>query len=1077
MLKFKIFKPIKFSFIILIFINNIYSEIDKPFNYVNLTGDFNNWNQADPNYVMEYIGDGVYEIVKPFYPGVYKFKFNIDKSWAKNFGSGDTPFSLKENGNDIKFTIDSPGFYKFNFYSKFNSYSIRKTEPKSILAYIKAKKFYYFNEEIELDGSESVYPKDLKVIFEWKEDKSNREKVINSKNVNKKILKFKLNIPGRYKYELTISAGKVKSVYSVEFEYVNCYSLISELTSSDSSDYKTFLEYQGNGIYEKILKPNKTERYIFRIVKNFKDYVTDEFSKELKSGKTYLLRFDSSNEDFIIEPKNYAYFYFNPLDYPEIKEKIVSVAVAGNFNNWNTEKDFLIKQLDGSYQLYLPLEEGIYYYKFVVNGLQWLFDKKSDHSLKINDGFGGFNSGIYIGDKASDFGSIVKNGINWEAVEHLPNDMKYFNPIGGNLIEIKVRSLKDDIKKVNLVYFTGSNENIIKLSEKIERFGFDYYSGIISIKNISKELKYYFIFYDGGKEFYYGNNYNSEKKPLEEKNFFKSFIGVKFSTPDWAKGIVWYQIMLDRFRNGSKDNDPDCVIPWNWGWYKKYDCEKWDENRFYDKRYGFYGWDGVWGRLYGGDLQGLIEKLSYLKELGIEGIYLNPVFESPSHHKYDTSDYRHIDDNFGFKGDNKNLNESLEPSSWKWTKTDRLFLEFLNKVHSLGIKVIIDGVFNHSGDSFWAFLDVKKNLEKSIYKDWYIITSFNPLQYEGWGGFGGLPVYREDENGLVEPVKKHIFDITRRWMDPNNDGDPSDGIDGWRLDVPNEVNHNFWKEWRKLVKSINPNAYITGEIWENASFWLKGEHFDAVMNYEFAKIVYRFFINTEKPYKISASQFDKELKELLASYPMQVNLVMQNLLDSHDTDRILSGIKNPNRYYDAKNRLQDEDGKGYDESSPTERELKIFKLIQLFQFTFIGSPMIWYGTEVGMFGADDPNNRRPMWWQDLMPYDDKDFQINNEIFEHTKKMIKIRKENIALKLGSFNTLFIDDKNEIYGFTRNYMEEKIYVILNNSWDNQKIKIKIEDDKKELKDILSGKLYKIVNNYLNLEIQAKYGVILK
>jgi len=1025
-----------------------------PYKYVNLTGTFNNWNQADKNYIMKYIGDKTYEIVKLFYPGSYQFKFNMNKSWSINYGAGDKgPFSLKQNGDNIKFFADDLRFYKFTLYLSLKKYKIEKVTPKKPVAYVEYEPFYYVGDKIILDASKSLVREGKTAKFYWKQNKRNPVKISKSKRKKNKLI-ITAKKPGIYKYILEINDGIKGIPYKIKFEVVNRYSLVGDLTSNNSKAPETFLEYKGNKIYEKIISTDKSGVFNFKLIKNFKYNILDAFSFKLKKGKYYLFTYNERINDFSFEKKNFARFYFNPAKDSRVKGEVKTVAVAGSFNNWNTESHYLKKQPDGSFLLYLPLEEGLYYYKFVINGTQWLYDLNSPSELKANDGFGGFNSGIFVGDRAEDFGKPVKKSINWEAVEHSPDEMKYFNVLGKKLLEIKLRTIKNDADKVKIVYF-APRKHIAELSSKIKKFGFDYFSNILTIPADIKELKYYFILIDKGKKFYYADNYTG-KNPPSRRYYFKARLKLKFPTPDWAKGVVWYQIMVDRFRNGDKSNDPDCTIPWRWDWFKKYKCEKWDDKRFMDKRYGFYGWDGVWGRLYGGDLQGLMEKLDYLKDLGVGAIYLNPVFESPSHHKYDTADYRHIDDNFGFKGDNKNLKETLNPKTWKWTKTDKLFLKFLKKAHSMGLKVIIDGVFNHCGDRFWAFLDVKKRKKKSPYKDWFVITSWNPFQYEGWGGFGGLPVYKEDENGLVKGIRDHIFDITKRWMDPNGDGDPSDGIDGWRLDVPNEVNPNFWKKWRKLVKSINPDAYITGEIWENASFWLKGEHFDAVMNYEFAKIVYKFFINTKKEYKINAKEFDKALKDLLSSYPMQVNFVMQNLFDSHDTDRILSGIKNPNRHFDAKNRIQDS-GPNYDNSKPTAREIKIYKLIQLFQFTFVGSPMIYYGDEVGMWGADDPNNRKPL--------------------NHTKKIAKIRNQHSALKTGIFNTLVINNEKNIYGFTRSDENETLYIILNNSNKRQKITIKVDSKNKKLKDLLTGKTYKIKDKKLKLTLKPKYGVILK
>src|SRR5262249_19841818 len=377
-------------------------------------------------------------------------------------------------------------------------------------------------------------------------------------------------------------------------------------------------------------------------------------------------------------------------------------------------------------------------------------------------------------------------------------------------------------------------------------------------------------------------------------------------------------------------------------------------------------------RRYGGDFQGIRERLPYLRNLGVNAIYLNPCFQAESLHKYDTADYRHIDDFFGVRDSRLRLQEDPEdPATWTWSDSDRLFLDFLKDAHRQGFKVILDGVFNHVGREFWAFQDVLKNKQNSKYVDWFDIKSWEPFHYYGWfGEDNALPrLKHSDTLGLSEPVRRHLFAITRRWMDPDGDGDPSDGIDGWRLDVAPDINAHFWRDWRTLVKSLNPEAYISAEIWNEARAVLQGDQFDAVMNYEFAKPCQRFFVNKAKA--IKPSQFDKELRTALGWYAPQVNLVLQNLFDSHDTDRVASMLMNPDLEYDAANRLQD-NGPHYNPSRPTPECYQKLKLMVMFQMTYLGAPMIWYGDEVGMFGADDPSCRKPMLWPDLMPHDDPD---------------------------------------------------------------------------------------------------------
>ncbi len=442
--------------------------------------------------------------------------------------------------------------------------------------------------------------------------------------------------------------------------------------------------------------------------------------------------------------------------------------------------------------------------------------------------------------------------------------------------------------------------------------------------------------------------------------------------PTWARDAVWYQIFPERFRNGNPANDPTAeemelpaerqwrITPWTSEWYALQSWEKAHDARFYGN---------VLDRRYGGDLEGVIHKLDYLRDLGVTALYFNPIFEAWSLHKYDASSYHHIDNNFGpdRDGDTRVMErETDDPTTWTWTAADKTLLTLIREAHARNIRIVIDGVFNHSGTRFWAFRDVVKDQQRSRYHEWYDIrqwddpsTTRNEFDHKGWWDHKALPEFREDSDGFVPPVRTYFFNVTRRWMDPNGDGDPSDGIDGWRLDVANEVSSVFWREWRTVVKSINPEAIIIGEIWDDASRWLEGDQFDAVMNYRFAYASVDFFIDRDR----DAASFDRELADVRADYAPEVNEIMQNLFDSHDTDRLASMIANPGRRYDNQN------GPGsnptYSTRKPSADHRKLQKLMALFQMTYVGAPMVYYGTESGMWGADDPDDRKPMVWDDL----------------------------------------------------------------------------------------------------------------
>lgn len=534
--------------------------------------------------------------------------------------------------------------------------------------------------------------------------------------------------------------------------------------------------------------------------------------------------------------------------------------------------------------------------------------------------------------------------------------------------------------------------------------------------------------------------------------------------PSWARDAIWYQVFPERFRNGDPTNDPKPedlrgswphqvargwqISRWTGDWYELQPWER-DGKGFY-----FH----VQQRRYGGDIKGIIESLDYLQSLGVTALYLNPIFESPSLHKYDATFYHHVDNNFGPDpaGDRVLWSEEnpADPTTWKWTSADKLFLEMVRSAHQRGIRVILDGVFNHVGMTFWAFEDVKKYQKESKFKDWFTIkrwddpaTAADEFDYEGWYGVRELPELREDENGIVSGPREHIKAVVQRWMDPNGDGNPEDGIDGWRLDVADKVHPAFWREFRRWVRAINPQAYLVGEVWwedwqnekmYNAAPWLQGDMFDAVMNYRWASDAFRFFAGRKT--KISATEFTTRLQKLLRDYPERFNFVLMNLYDSHDTDRMNSHILNSDLSYDK--HVGASDNPDYNVQKPGPGEVRIQKLMAAFQMAYLGAPTIYYGTEAGMWGGDDPDCRKPMLWPDMKfdpersdprsrPRTTDPNVFDSTLFDYYRSLIRLRKTIPALSRGELRFLLVDDKKDSFGFLRSYQNEKVLVVINNS----------------------------------------------
>ena len=406
--------------------------------------------------------------------------------------------------------------------------------------------------------------------------------------------------------------------------------------------------------------------------------------------------------------------------------------------------------------------------------------------------------------------------------------------------------------------------------------------------------------------------------------------------PAWVKDAIFYQIFPERFANGDPSNDPPGTEAW--------------------------GGTPTPRNYFGGDLRGIIQHLEYLSSLGINALYLNPVFVSNSNHKYQTVDYMRIDPQFG---------------------DESTFVELINSCHARKIRVILDGVFNHTGVGFFAFADVKKNGASSRYKDWYFFKSLpvgpvNRPNYACWWDYGSLPKL----NTANPAVREYLYGVTRHWM--------ALGVDGWRLDVPNEIPHEFWQEWRRLVKSINPDAYIVGEIWEDGSPWLKGEEFDAVMNYRFRSACSDFFAGK----KSTASEFDSALAMQRSDYGPEVSMALLNLLGSHDTERFLTICKG---------------------------DTGAWRLAVLFQMTYVGAPMIYYGDEVGMTGGKDPGCRGTMEWDAS--------RQEKDMLEFVRQAVALRNAHPSLRGGSFDSLLPGQASDIYAFTRRSPSESIVVALN------------------------------------------------
>ncbi len=746
------------------------------------------------------------------------------------------------------------------------------------------------------------------------------------------------------------------------------------------------------------------------------------------------------------------------LDAREWADKPSKVHVAGSFQGWNKDANAMADaDLDNVWELTTKIEgDGEHQYKFVVDGDRWITDPTGDKELEIEDTYGGRNSGLIIGFDIRKAPPAQPNEINAQIVRHDPTKAEDADYLGDGRARLRLRLLADDAQRVEVQPVNGSVQSLNLVGREN---GMDVFAGVVEFSPGGNapggDVQYSFRLIDGTAAVTY-----QQSSPADAPFSLKAAPVIR--TPEWAKQAVWYQIFPERFRNGDSSNDPgnkpgERLIRWQADWWKAQAGEApGDEN--------FYQGDGnVWKRRYGGDIAGLKQSLPYLREVGINAIYLNPMFEAESMHKYDTSDFRHIDDNFGVKGDIAKLQgETDDPATWQWTESDKMFLNFLDEAHKQGFKVVIDGVFNHTGRAHPFFMDVLEKGKNSKYADWFEITEWgdpknwrkmeDPFEVHGkeggirWKAWdqesGHLPVFRKDETlGLAKGPRDHIFAITKRWLAP--DGDVSRGIDGWRLDVPGDIPHPFWRDWRKLVKGINPDAYITGEIWPWAQPWLNaGDQFDAVMNYQFAMPAQEFFVNTEK--QIKPSEFSSRLNRLQMAYPFEVSLAQMNLFDSHDTDRLASMFVNPDRPYDAANRPQDNAADWpYSDAKPTDEQWQRLMGAATLQYTYVGSPMIYYGTEAGMWSPDDPSNRQPMVWRDLLPYDDTRVTFNDKLFTHFQRLGAIRVKFDALRDGMFVPVVAHDDQNVLAYRRSNGKQNVYVVVNRSGEERNVEVPLAE----------------------------------
>lgn len=455
------------------------------------------------------------------------------------------------------------------------------------------------------------------------------------------------------------------------------------------------------------------------------------------------------------------------------------------------------------------------------------------------------------------------------------------------------------------------------------------------------------------------------------------------TVPYWVQDAIFYQIFPDRFANGDVSNDPPNVHPWG-------------------------SEPTIWNFM-GGDLRGVIQRFDYLLDLGITAIYFNPIFLATSNHRYNISDYYRIDPKLGDLDDFKAL---------------------LNVAHRNDIRIVIDGVFNHCGRGFFAFNDVMENDHHSPYQDWFHIHNFpvkaygkkGAANFKAWWDYPSLPKFNTNNPA----VRQFIFDVARHWIEL--------GADGWRLDVPNEIDDDtFWAEFRHMVKNVNREAYLVGEIWDGDSRWVGDNHFDGLMNYPVREALLKF-LNKED----TACDFADTVEGLLEKYDRENVYAMYVPLGSHDTERLMTILNN---------------------------DLQKVKLAFAFQFAYPGAPAIYYGDEIGLEGGKDPGCRRAFPW--------KRGNGDEELRAWVKRLISVRKRFACLRRGDYQQIFLDRTRCTYAFARTLGDEVIMVAINASDSRRYLKLPVSSlnwvDGRIVSDLLDAKEYIVSEDELVVTLQ--------
>ena len=630
-------------------------------------------------------------------------------------------------------------------------------------------------------------------------------------------------------------------------------------------------------------------------------------------------------------------------------------------------------------------------------------------------------------------------------------------PKENELVTFRFRTAKDDADRVGLV----TSADTYVMEKECTQGEFDYYT--FEVRLGAEPFRYCFEVQSGTEKYYYGRC-GISREILEYYNFV---VVPGFSTPDWAKGAVMYQIFTDRFYNGDKSNDVETNEYYYIGDYSRR-VTNWDK---YPANMGVR-------EFYGGDLQGVMDKLDYLQELGVEVVYFNPLFVSPSNHKYDIQDYDYIDPHYGKIVDDggevlpDGVTDNSQATKYKKRTTglknleasNELFIKLVEELHRRGMKVILDGVFNHCG-SFNKWMDRERIYEgeedyepgayvsaDSPYRSYFRFFKEGPENwpyngnYDGWWGHDTLPKLNYEDSVKLE---NYILYIGRKWVSPPYN------VDGWRLDVAadlgrsNEYNHDFWKKFRTAVKDANPSALILAEHYGDPSDWLKGDEWDTVMNYDaFMEPITWFLTGMEKHSDEAREELLGNIDNFIGSMAHHMSnmltpslQVAMNELSNHDHSRFLTRT---NHMVGRVEHLGPEAANEYVNKA-------VMREAVVMQMTWVGAPTIYYGDEAGVCGFTDPDNRR------TYPWGREDY----ELIAFHKEAIRIHKEHPALRTGSLKIL--GGEENVLSYARFKGNDRIVIVINNRSERTEVKVPVWEAEIPAKCRMKRLLYSYKDGY--------------